>query len=131
MKKTIYLLFFLIFAIHLTALGQTNTAKITFEGTLFSFPDAEQGATIKHTFKYSNTGKSPLLISDIRTTCGCTVTAWNKKPLLAGQSEEIEVTFETANKIGRQHKILVLLTNAKESLIYLEIQGNVLPKSNK
>lgn len=128
MKKSVYLLFFLLIATNLTVFGQGNTAKITFEETIFSFGDVEEGTKIKHSFSYTNTGKSPLIISDIRTTCGCTVTAWDKKPLKIGQSEQIEVTFDTNNKVGRQHKVLVILTNAKKALIYLEMQGNILPK---
>lgn len=128
MKKPVYLLFFLIFATSLTVLGQNNKPKITFKETLFSFGDTEEGTKIKHIFNYTNTGKSPLIIAEIRTTCGCTVTAWDKKPLKTGKSAQIEVTFDTSNKVGRQHKTLVVLTNATKSLIYLEMQGNVLPK---
>ena len=128
MKKTIYLLFFLLIATNFIVLGQNTAAKITFEETIFSFEDVEEGTELKYTFNYTNTGKSPLLISDIRTTCGCTVTAWNKKPLPTGQTDKIEVTFDTHNKVGRQHKVLVLLSNASQPLVYLELQGNVLPK---
>jgi hypothetical protein len=128
MKRITYIVFFLLIAVNFKLLAQNNTAKITFEKTLFSFDDTEEGTQLKYSFKYTNTGKSPLLISDIRTTCGCTVSAWNKKPLAAGKSEQIEVTFDTSNKVGRQHKVLVLLTNATQALVYLEMQGNVLPK---
>jgi hypothetical protein len=87
---------------------------------------------VKTTFRLTNTGNSPLVITDAQTTCGCTVPTWPKdKPIQPGESAEIKVEFNTAGKGGgRQMKDVTLLTNTAVGREILKIKGIVNKKVN-
>jgi len=67
-------------------LDTVNVAKMTFKTTSYDFGTVKEGAEVKHTFVFENTGKAPLLISDARSTCGCTVPQWPKNPIPPGET---------------------------------------------
>ncbi len=98
-----------------------NVAKMTFEETTFDFGEAKEGEVVTHIYKFKNTGKVPLLISDARSTCGCTVPEWSKEPIAPGQSSEISVKFNTAGKIEKQQKPVTITANTypSETKVYL------------
>ncbi len=112
------------------AFAQTETpasnAEITFEKENFNFGDIKQGEVVKHTFKFTNTGTDALVISDIKTTCGCTTPKWTRDPLPPGESGEIVVQFNSSGKIGKQHKVITIISNASEPIKRISIDSNVL-----
>lgn len=117
-------------------LGQTtgadsaavNGAKITFQEASFEFGEITQGDKVSHVFTYENTGNEPLIISNVRTTCGCTATNWNREPLAPGQSAELTVNFNSIGKMGMQNKVVTILSNATNSAERIKITANVLKK---
>ncbi len=104
-----------------------NVAIMTFEETEYEFGAVLEGAQVKHTYKFTNTGTVPLIISDARSTCGCTVPEWPKKPIPPGGKGEIKVSFNTANKIKDQVKQVTLTANTYPSMTKLFIKGYVQP----
>lgn len=105
-----------------------NGPQITFEESAHDFGDIFQGDRVTHTFTYENTGNEPLIISDVRTTCGCTATNWNREPLAPGETASITVNFNSAGKSGVQNKVVTILSNAVNSSERVKITTNILKK---
>lgn len=106
-------------------------AKITFEEASFEFGDITQGDKVSHTFSYENTGNEPLIISNVRTTCGCTATNWDREPLAPGESGTITVNFNSTGKMGMQNKVITINSNASNSTERIKIIANVLKKTEE
>ena len=106
-------------------LDTTQIAKIQFDSTEYYFGTVKEGTIVKHTFQFKNTGYAPLLISDVRTTCGCTVPTWNKNPIPVGASDKIEVSFNTENKENEQVKKITILANTFPSETVTVMIGRV------
>ncbi|MEL6720586.1 MAG: DUF1573 domain-containing protein [Bacteroidota bacterium] len=98
-----------------------NVAKMEFEETIFEFGDVEAGEVVTHTFNFTNTGKVPLLISDARSTCGCTVPDWPEELIQPGEKGAIKVRFNTKNMLRTQKKPVTVIANTypSETKVYL------------
>lgn len=98
-----------------------NLAKLTFEEETFDFGVVNEGAQVTHLFKFKNTGVIPLLISDVRSTCGCTIPEWSKEPIAPGENSEIKVRLNTQGKSNKQLKPITITANTypAETKIYL------------
>lgn len=128
MKKVIFVLTFIFACISESAL-YAQKPTISFEKPIFDFSNVSQGTIIEHTFKFQNTGNSQLVISEVRTTCGCTATKWAKTPIEAGEKGGITVQFNTEGKIGQQSKIITVFSNANNKMERLTLRANVLKKN--
>ena len=104
-----------------------NVAKIEFAETLYDFGTVDEGETVNKTFKFTNTGQVPLLISDARSTCGCTVADYPKEPVAPGESGSIEVNFNTIKKRNRQKKVVTLTANTYPAETKVALEGFVNP----
>ena len=91
------------------------------------FGDIQPGAVVRHTFEFTNTGKSPLLIQDATASCGCTTPSWTKEPVAPGAKGTIEVQFDSHGKIGMQNKSVAIRANTQPSVTTVLIKANVLP----
>lgn len=101
--------------------------EISFEQSEYSFGKVNEGEVVKTTFRFTNTGKSDLIIGDAKGSCGCTVAKFPTEPLKPGKSSAIEVEFNTAGKRGTQRKTITLITNSEPSTRVLAIKGEVIP----
>ncbi|MEQ8473194.1 MAG: DUF1573 domain-containing protein [Marinoscillum sp.] len=101
--------------------------KITFSESTHAFGDIYQGDRVTHTFSYENSGNEALIISDVRTSCGCTATNWSREPLAPGESADITVNFNSRGKMGMQNKIVTIMSNAVNSTERIKITANILP----
>jgi Protein of unknown function (DUF1573) len=108
-----------------TPLDTNNIAKISPEETDFNFGSVTEGEVVKHIYKFKNEGNQPLLITDIRTTCGCTVPTWNKSPIAAGASDQVEVKFDTKDKENEQVKKITIIANTFPAETELILRGMV------
>lgn len=98
-----------------------------FETTKVDFGDIKQREKVTVSFKYSNTGKSDLVIRKIRTTCGCTTISKSNTVVKPGESSTIEAVFDAGVRQGKQHKMINVITNdPKNSQVNLILSGNVL-----
>ena len=105
-----------------------NVAKMTFDHIRYRYGEVEEGAIVTHTFTFTNTGKAPLIISEAKSTCGCTVPEWPKEPIAVGESNEITVRFNTANKKKYQTKPVFITANTHPSETTLYLIGSVKEK---
>lgn len=106
-------------------LDTVNVPKINFDSKEFDFGKVKEGTTVKHAFRFTNTGQTPLLITDVRTTCGCTIPTWNKNPIAPGSSDVLNVAFDTKQKLNEQVKKITLLANTYPSETVLILRGVV------
>lgn len=102
-----------------------NVAKIVFDEQRYEFGRVKAGEIVKKTFNFTNTGKVPLLITDARSTCGCTVADYPQHLILPGKTGEIKVEFDTKNKSGKQHKPVTLVANTYPSTTQVVMRGFV------
>lgn len=102
-----------------------NVAKIAFAETAFDFGEVKEGEVVTHTFSFTNTGKVPLLISNARSTCGCTVPSWPKEPIPPGEGGVLEVRFNTKNKKNKQSKPVTITANTYPATTKVYLNGFV------
>ena len=101
-----------------------NAPEISFETEVINYGNIEKGADGVREFKFTNTGKSPLIISNARGSCGCTVPTWPKEPIKPGESGVVKVKYDT-NRPGPINKSVTITSNAKTPTKVLRIKGNV------
>jgi len=129
MIKDFLIVFFLFTSIISAQLFQP---KLVLQQDSFDFGDITQGEKVSHTFVLSNGGGDALIISDVRASCGCTAAAPEKKELVPGESTNLLVTFNSANRKGIQHKTVRIFSNDPENPeMMLSITGNVVIASQQ
>lgn len=100
---------------------------IEFAEAEYDFKDIVQGESVEHTFEFVNSGTHPLILSNVVVTCGCTATQWPREPLIPGDSSRITVKFDSTGKVGRQNKVITIMSNAVNNQEKIKIVANVLP----
>jgi hypothetical protein len=84
------------------------------------------GEKYPHTYRFTNTGKSPLLITQVNPSCGCTTAKdWPQNPIAPGESGQISVEFNSTGNSGKVDKSISVLTNCIPAVHVLRIQGTV------
>ncbi len=102
-----------------------NAPVMTFTTTVHDFGKMDQGEIGKFNFHFKNTGKTDLRIASVSTSCGCTVGEYPHKPVKPGEEGNVEVTFNSAHKMGYQNKSVMLLANTKPARTVLRIKADV------
>jgi len=118
-----------VFAINAQSLAQKdstgNGPVIKFENTVHDYGTIIKGGDGKCTFTFQNTGKEPLVLSNVTTSCGCTVAGWSKEPILPGKKGDIQVNYTRTNTVGTISKQITVVSNATNGTIVLSIKGSV------
>lgn len=89
---------------------------------------AEEDGKVTHRFAFTNPNDRPVVVTDAVATCGCTVAAYSKRPVLPGERSEIAVTFDPANRPGVFDKRVSVFTSEGGEPIGLRITGRVVPR---
>jgi hypothetical protein len=103
-------------------------AAIEFKTTDHDFGTIEKGGNGTYEFVFTNTGTEPLVLSNVRSSCGCTIPQWPKDPIKSGESASIKVIYDT-QRIGNFTKSISVYSNAQEAPIMLQIKGVVIDKA--
>ena len=98
---------------------------ISYQETEFDFGAIKEGETVTHVFNFTNTGKEPLIISNAKGSCGCTVPSWPREPIPPGGKGDIKVEFNSKGKTGLQTKKVTITANTEPTQTFLTISGNV------
>jgi hypothetical protein len=107
-----------------------DTAIISFREYEHDFGEVTEGEKVACIFTFENTGKGPLVILSVTTTCGCTVPKYDSKPILPGGNGIVEVVFDTSGKVGMQSKTITVRSNASKSIVLLKISAEVKTSNN-
>lgn len=110
-----------------TKIESAGGPVMEFETEVIDYGTILQNADGVRTFKFTNTGNQPLIISNAKGSCGCTVPTWPKQPINPGESGEIKVKYAT-NRLGPINKSVTVMSNATEAQKVLRIKGNVIEK---
>jgi hypothetical protein len=101
---------------------------IKFDTTCYNFGKVYEGERVGAYFKYKNTGSKNLVLTNISTSCGCTVPDYNSNPLAPGMEGEVKAVFNTEGRTGYQFKTLNVKTNGEPAEIELTITAVVIEK---
>jgi len=104
-----------------TTATPANAPVMKFEKETHDFGKIKTGDKVTYEFKFTNTGKSPLIVKDAIASCGCTKPEWPNKPIKPGESAAIKVTFNSLGKMGLQDKQITITanTNPAQNLVHL------------
>jgi hypothetical protein len=124
MKKAILSIAFLLM-LSLVSFGQqTKTAEIKFATTEHDFGTIPHAGDGTFDFIFHSTGKEPVILSRVQTSCGCTTPSYSKEPVKSGQPGIVKVHYDT-NRTGAFTKTVTVYSNAKDSVVTLTIKGVV------
>ncbi len=122
MKKNIVFLLFILLPLSLFA----QKGALHFDSEVCNFGTIKEGeGRVSCVFKFTNTGKIPIIIHSVKTSCGCTIPEWTKKPILPGKEGRIKVIYDPANRPGVFSKTITVSTSL--GVKQLSIKGIVTP----
>ena len=130
MKKSVFLfslLNFLFLGLFAQNITNIKNDSIIFEKVVHDYGTIIQGSDGNCEFKFTNKGKGPLILNNVKTSCGCTVPEWPSAPIPPEKTGIIKVKYDT-NRLGTFSKTITVSSNAKNSLVTLTIKGNIMTK---
>lgn len=127
MKNLIAVLF--VGLMSLGSFAQEKVAKIEFKTDVIDYGTIEKGSDGVRVFEFTNTGDAPLVISNVKSTCGCTVPKKPEGPIMPGETGVIEVKYDT-KRVNPIRKTITVFSNAETPTVALKIKGLVID-SNK
>ena len=136
MKKFQFSLFFFVF-FAVVSFGQAKELSnatlaeasdlgpaMTFESMIVDYGDIAQHSDPLRVIKFTNTGSEPLLIKSARGSCGCTVPTWPKEAIMPGESNKIEIRYDT-KRLGKINKKVTITTNDGGEPYVLSVVGSI------
>lgn len=104
--------------------AEAPAALLQWDSTVEDLGRITQGQPVTVSYQFVNKGKTPLVISEVRASCGCTAAEYPRTPIAPGQTGVIKAVYNAAS-VGRFHKTLTVISNAAESQIVLSLTGEV------
>ncbi|MBS1683067.1 MAG: DUF1573 domain-containing protein [Bacteroidetes bacterium] len=102
---------------------------IEFDNNNHDFGTVPEGPKVSHTYQVKNTGQAPLIIQDVKPTCGCTTPDWTKTPIAVGESGFIKAVFDTKGRTGVQNKTISVVANTWPKTTTLKFKAMVTASS--
>jgi len=93
----------------------------------YDFGNIKKGDKVSHVYEITNTGKNPLVISEVKPGCGCTAPEFTKEPILPGQKGKITLSFDSTSFDGAVQKYADVFANVEKSPIKLTFNANIQP----
>jgi hypothetical protein len=100
--------------------------SIIFDKTIHDYGTIEKGSDGNSVFTFTNKGEKPLVLTNVRAACGCTVPEWPRQPIAPGEKGEIKVKYNTTIA-GNFNKTISVSSNAANAAVTLRVRGNVTP----
>lgn len=100
--------------------------RISFTKMEHDFGRVIEGEKITYAFKFKNSGDGNLVITNVSSSCGCTVPEYTKEPIKPGDNGNIKVTFDSKNRMGFQHKTITVVTNTQPNTTVLRIKAQII-----
>jgi hypothetical protein len=108
-----------------TEINKMPKTEIAFEQDHFDFGKVKLNTKVRHAFRFLNIGENPLMIADAQASCGCTIPSFSKAPVMPGDYGEITVEFNTAGRLGTNHKSVMVFSNAKREHVSVSFDAEV------
>ena len=108
--------------------GTQKLPELTFETMEHDFGKITEGSKVEYEFKFTNTGEAPLIISEVKASCGCTTPSWPKGVIKPGMSDIIKVEYNSTGRPGQFSKGIVVTSNTYPNQNILKISGVVFSK---
>ena len=124
MKQVFSILAFVLVGAYCANAQSASGAVMTFDVTTIDYGSIDKGGDPIRKFKFTNTGNEPLIIKTAKGSCGCTVPTYPKEPIMPGESNVIEVRYDT-QRVGPFTKTVTLTTNEAKDTHTLTIKGEV------
>lgn len=115
---------FMAFATFSLAQDDASGPIMSFETLTVDYGEIEQNSEPLRIAKFTNTGDEPLVISNARGSCGCTVPDWPKEPVMPGETAQIEIRYDT-KRLGKINKTVTITTNQGSEPIVLRVKGQI------
>ena len=126
-----FLVLFIAFFSYTLVNSQEMKPEISFEKTVIDYGTVNKGDNGVREFVFKNSGNAPLIISNVKSTCGCTIPKKPEKPILPGESEKIQVKYDT-KRVGFIRKSITVTSNAASSpTTILKIKGQVVDNNQQ
>ena len=122
MKKLVAIAVFILAGF---AVQAQETAKIEFKSEVIDYGEIEKGSDGLRVFEFTNMGNIPLVITDVTSSCGCTIPEKPQDPILPGKTGEIKVKYDT-QRVGPIRKTITVYSNAEVPAKSIKIKGKVL-----
>ena len=107
------------------AIENPNAPEITFDTITHDFGIVPLNGLVEWEFTFINTGREPLIIHACQSTCGCTVPACPREPVMPGEKGSIRVRYTTTHILGVFNRPFTVISNAKNSPVRLNIKGEI------
>lgn len=108
------------------AMNQPTTVQLI--DSAFDFGTITEGEKVEYSYRFKNTGSTPLMIVSATASCGCTVPEKPEKPVLPGETSYIKVVFNSQGKVGQNHKDITVIANTSPAFPTLKLSGEVKAK---
>lgn len=136
MKRLFTFLLLSVFFVSATAQEEAEADKgkprIKFETTSHDFGTITEGTQATYKFEFKNTGDAPLVLKNVRPSCGCTTPHWPRKPIMPGDKSQIKAVYNSSGRPGRFHKSITVTTNVPDrSTHVLYIKGKVVKEEKQ
>jgi hypothetical protein len=109
-----------------TSTPDPNAPEITFEKLKWEYPAQAYATEFQKEFVFKNTGKTPLIISNAQTSCGCDDCSFPKETIMPGKTGIIKYRYDT-NRIGKFSKSFTVTSNSKTPSLCITVSGEVNP----
>ncbi|HBC79451.1 MAG TPA: hypothetical protein DEO60_15440 [Bacteroidales bacterium] len=135
--KVIMSFFFIIIMLSSCGQGENNPVKagsqangeiaeISFNEYEYDFGKIKEGEKVAHIFAFVNKGPGSLVIESASTSCGCTVSKYDRSPIAAGKGGNLEVVFDSNGRNGIQTKTISVRSNSKTQVVILKITAEII-----
>ena len=102
----------------------STAAVFAWTETSHDFGKTKVGVPVSYEFRFTNNGTVPLIISSVKASCGCTVTAYTKDPVEKNASGFVRATYD-AKKAGKFSKTVAVYANTPEGMVHLTVKGEI------
>lgn len=131
MKKLVSI-FLIITSFNCLVNAQQKTPSVSYSTESYNFGKInEANGLVSYSFEFTNTGGEPLIINDVKASCGCTTPEWSKEPIAPGAKSYIKATYNPEGRPGNFNKTITVTSNADVPTKVLTISGEVIPKVKK
>lgn len=110
---------------------ENGVAVLAFEKMDHNFGTVIEGEKVIYSFRFTNQGNVDLKLTSVGTSCGCTASDYPRNPIKPSETGKIQITFNSANRLGMQHKKITIRANTNPEFTILNVYAQVIDKNSE